>query len=407
MYIKKINIETKKLIDSELKREKESRDLIPSENYVSPAVLSATGSVLTNKYSEGTINKRYYPGNHIVDKIEKLCQEKTKELFGLDNSWSVNVQPLSGAIANLSVYLGLLNPGDKILSMELSSGGHLSHGHKANASSTFYQIVNYSVSKKTGQIDYQKVRQIAENEKPKIIICGASAYPRKIDFKTFAEIAHSVNAYLMADISHIAGLIVAGLHPSPFPYADVITSTTQKTLRGPRSAFIVSNKKISKKINRAVFPGMQGGPHNHAIIAKLVAFEEALDPSFQKYQEQIIKNAKVLASSLQRLNFKLVSGGTDTHLLLIDLTDMISGMEAQDLLEEVSILANRNSIPGDKSYFHPSGLRIGTPAVTTRGMKEREMELIAQLIYDTLFRKRPSDQIRTEVKRLCQEFPIY
>lgn len=399
--------EAEQLIAQELERQKNSINLIPSENYASKAVLKASGSVLTNKYSEGMINKRYYPGNEIVDQIEELCQKKIKQLFNLNDYWSINVQTLSGTPANLAVYLGLLKPGEKILSMELSAGGHLSHGHKVNVSSLLYKVVHYSVSERTEELDYEEIERIAKKEKPNIIVCGATAYPRKIEFERFAEIAQTVGAYLMADISHIAGLVAAGLHPSPFPFADVITSTTHKTLRGPRSAIIISNEKISKRINRAVFPGMQGGPHNHTIAAKLVAFEEALRPDFKEYQKQIIKNAKVLADSLKKLKFKLVTDGTDTHLILINLKEMIDATKAQDLLEEVSILANRNTIPGDTHYFNPSGLRLGTPAVTTRGMKETEMEVIAQLIYDTLFERKEKAKIREEVKKLSQDFPIY
>jgi len=399
--------EVEQLIAQELERQRNSINLIPSENYASKAVLRANGSVLTNKYSEGMINKRYYPGNEIVDQIEELCQRRIKQLFNLNDYWSINVQTLSGTPANLAVYLGLLKPGEKILSMELSAGGHLSHGHKVNASSLLYDIVHYSVSEKTEQLDYEEIGRIAKQEKPNIIVCGATAYPRKIDFEKFYEIAQQTGAYLMADISHIAGLVAAGLHPSPFPFADVITSTTHKTLRGPRSAIIISNKRISKKINRAVFPGMQGGPHNHTIAAKLIAFEEALKPSFKEYQIQIIKNAKVLAESLKKLKFKLITGGTDNHLILINLKGTIDASKAQDLLEEVGILANKNTVPGDSHYFNPSGLRLGTPAVTTRGMKETEMEIIAQLIYDTLFGKKEKSKVKEAVQKLCQEFPIY
>jgi glycine hydroxymethyltransferase len=402
-----MNNKVQQLIAQELERQKNSINLIPSENYASKAVLKANASVLSNKYSEGVINRRYYPGNQIVDEIEQLCQKRVKQLFNLNDSWSVNVQTLSGTPANLAVYLALLNPGEKILSMELASGGHLSHGHTVNASSLLYKIAHYTVSKDNQRLDYQEIEKRASKEKAKIIVCGATAYPRKINFKKFAQIAHKNGAYLMADISHIAGLVAAKLHPSPFPYADVVTSTTHKTLRGPRSAIIISHKKISKKINRAVFPGMQGGPHNHTIAAKLVAFEEALQPSFKEYQKQIIKNAKVLAQSLKQLKFKLVTNGTDNHLILMDLKNLIDATKAQDMLEEVSILSNRNTVPGDSDYFHPSGLRLGTPAATTRGMKEKEMQKIAHLLYDTLFQNKEKSKIKTEVKKLCQEFPIY
>jgi glycine hydroxymethyltransferase len=394
------------LVNDEEKRQQEMINLIASENYVSKAVLEATGSVLTNKYSEGYPGRRYYPGNFYIDKIEEVCKTKAKEIFTLGDDWQVNVQPYSGAPANLEVYFALLEPGEKILSLKLSHGGHLSHGHKVNASSHFYQIVHYGVNS-DGLIDYDEVEKLAIAEQPKIIISGATAYSREIDFKRFGEIAKKVGAYHLADISHIAGLIVAGLHQSPFPFADVVMTTTHKTLRGPRSAVIYSKLEISEKIDKAVFPGFQGGPHEHIILAKAIAFEEALRPEFKEYQKQIIKNAKVLADELIKLGFKLVSGGTDNHLILMDLRGIIDATEAEKLLEESNILANRNTIPDDASPFKPSGLRLGTPATTTRGMKEAEMKKIAQFIAKILKKEGMLAEIKPQVIDLCNKFPIY
>ena len=393
------------LVKDEEKRQQEMISLIASENYVSKAVLEAAGSVLTNKYSEGYPGRRYYPGNFFIDKIEEVCKAKAKEIFGLGDDWQVNVQPYSGAPANLEVYFALLEPGEKILSLKLSHGGHLSHGHKVNVSSHFYQIVHYGVNSE-GLIDYDEVEKLAVAEKPKIIISGATAYSREINFKRFGEIAKKVGAYHLADISHIAGLIVAGLHQSPFPFADIVMTTTHKTLRGPRSAVIYSKKEISEKIDKAVFPGFQGGPHEHIILAKAIAFEEALRPEFKEYQKQIIKNAKVLANELIRLGFKLVSGGTDNHLILIDLRGVIDASEAEKLLEESNILTNRNTIPDDASPFKPSGLRLGTPAVTTRGMKETEMKKIAQWLSIILKKEGTPAEIKPQVIDLCNKFPL-
>ncbi|MFA6437536.1 MAG: serine hydroxymethyltransferase [Candidatus Paceibacterota bacterium] len=394
------------LVKSEEKRQQEMISLIASENYVSKAVLEAAGSVLTNKYSEGYPGRRYYPGNFYIDKIEEVCKAKAKEIFGLGDDWQVNVQPYSGAPANLEVYFALLEPGEKILSLKLSHGGHLSHGHKVNASSHFYQIVHYGVNSE-GLIDYDEVEKLAIAEKPKIIISGATAYSREIDFKRFGEIAKKVGAYHLADISHIAGLIVAGLHQSPFSCADIVMTTTHKTLRGPRSAVIYSKSEIAEKIDKTVFPGFQGGPHEHIILAKAIAFEEALKPEFKEYQKQIIKNAKVLADELIVKGFKLVSGGTDNHLILMDLRGVIDASEAEKLLEESNILANRNTIPDDPSPFKPSGLRLGTPATTTRGMKESEMKIIAQFITKILKKEGTPLEIKPQVIDLCKKFPIY
>jgi len=403
--LKEISQKLYNLVNNEKKRQQETIDLIPSENYASRAVLNAAGSVLTNKYSEGYSGKRYYPGNFFIDKIENYCKAKAKEIFNLGKDWEVNVQPYSGAPANLEVYFALLKPGDKILSLQLSHGGHLSHGHKVNISSHFYKVVHYGLNDE-GYIDYNALEAIAMRERPKIIISGATAYPRKINFKEFGRIAKKVNAYHLADISHIAGLISAKLHQSPFPYSDIVMTTTHKTLRGPRSAVIYSKKEIASKIDKAVFPGIQGGPHEHIILAKAVAFEEALKPEFKNYQKQIIKNAKILAAQLIKKGFKLISGGTDNHLILMDLRNMIDASEAEKLLEKANILANRNTIPDDISPFRPSGLRLGTPAVTTRGMKEKEMKIIADWIYQILKKEKRPEKIKLQVIKLCNKFPL-
>jgi glycine hydroxymethyltransferase len=391
------------LIKEEERYQQETIDLIPSENYASQNVLNACGSVFMNRYSEGEINKRYYPGNKNVDILEDLCKTKAKKLFKLDESWDVNVQTLSGTPANLAVYFGLLEPSDKILSMGLTSGGHLSHGHKVNISSKIYEIHHYGVNK-DGFLDYEEISKIANETKPKLIVCGATAYSRVIDFKKFSEIAKTNDSYLLADISHIAGLVSADQHPSPFPYADVVTTTTHKTLRGPRSAVIYFKKDL--KVNRAVFPGMQGGPHENTIAAKAIAFHDAMQPEFKIYQKNIVKNAKELAKHLINKGFDLVTKGTDNHLILIDLTNTIDAMKAQDLLEQANILANRNTIPNDKSCFYPSGLRLGTPAVSSRNMKEAEMEIIANMIYRILIKKENPLDVKQEVLDLCKKFPI-
>ena len=376
-------MKTKELIKKEIQRQKKVINLIPSENYASNDVLDALGSPLTNKYSEGYPGKRYYPGNEIYDQIETEVQNLAKKVFGLSSGRHVNVQPYSGSPANAAVYMALLKPGDMIMGMKLSHGGHLTHGHKVSFSGIFYNSVQYGVNIKTGFIDYDEVSDLAKKHKPKILICGATAYPREIDFKKFSKIAKSVSAYLMADISHIAGLISTGLHPTPFPYADIVTTTTHKTLRGPRGAIIFSkNKELAEKIDKAVFPGLQGGPHNNVIAAIGIAFEEALKPSFKKYQKQVVKNARVLADELKKYGFNLVSGGTDNHLILIDLKNKnITGIEAEKKLEKAGIIANRNTVSGDESPFKPSGIRMGTPAVTTQGMKEKDMIKIAKKIY--------------------------
>ena len=402
------------LITTETRRQRETLDLIPSENIVSEAVLEALGSPLTNKYSEGYPGKRYYAGNRVIDEIEILAQERARKVFHLGKNWHVNVQSYSGSPANLAVYLALVPQGEKIMGMSLPFGGHLTHGWRVSATGKFWQAAQYGVGR-DGYIDYKEVRKMARKERPKIIVCGATAYPRIIDFKKFGKIAHEVGAYMMADIAHIAGLIVAGAHPSPFPYADIVTTTTHKTLRGPRGAMIFVNKKskiavknkvdIASAIDKAVFPGLQGGPHDNQTAAIAVALGEALKPSFKKYGRQIVKHAETLAYELKKLGFQLVSGGTNNHLILIDLTNMgISGREAQDHLEQVGIIVNRNTIPYDtRSPFDPSGIRLGTPAVTTRGMKEKEMKEIAGLIYECLTESKPFVALR-KVKVLCRRF---
>lgn len=404
------------LIKKEVQRQKETLNLIPSENIVSKAVLKALGSPLTNKYSEGYPGKRYYAGNEIVDQIEILTQKRARRVFRLNKNWHINIQSYSGSPANMAVYYALLEPGEKIMGMSLLSGGHLTHGWKVNFSSRFYKAVQYGVSR-DGYINYDEAQKLAKKEKPKIIVAGATAYPRIIDFKKFRKIADEVKAYLMVDVAHIAGLVASGVHPSPFPYADVVTTTTHKTLRGPRGAIIFANQqsKIAKyykidipsAIDKAVFPALQGGPHDNQTAAIAICLAEALKPSFKKYSRQIVKNAKVFSHQLQKLSFQLVSDGTDNHLMLINLTNLgISGREAQDQLEQVGIIVNHNTVPYDsRSPFDPSGIRLGTPTVTSRGMKEKEMKKIAELIYQTLIKRENLNLIRKEVKKLCLKFP--
>ncbi len=375
----------KKLIKKELARQKKVINLIPSENYPSEDVLDSLGSQLTSKYAEGYPGRRYYGGNKIIDDIELETQNLARKVFGLNKNWSVNVQPYSGSPANMAVYLALLKPGDVLMGMRLNEGGHLSHGHKVNFSGMFYKAIQYGLNRE-GFIDYGQIEILAKKHKPRIIISGATAYPRKIDFKKIGQISKKIGAYHMADISHIAGLIAAKVHQSPFPYADIVTTTTHKTLRGPRGAVIFSrDREIGEKINRAVFPGLQGGPHLNTIAAMGICFEEALKLNFKKYIKQVVKNAKVLSGELKRYGFNLVSGGTDNHLILVNLKNKNnSGREAQNRLEKAGIIANRNTVPGDESPFNPSGLRLGTPAVTTQGVKENDMKKIARKIADIL-----------------------
>lgn len=393
--------------ERELCRQRQNIELIASENIVSKAVLLAAGSVLTNKYAEGYPGKRYYGGCMYVDEVEELARERAKKLFGAEHA---NVQPHSGANANLAVFFALLQPGDTVLSMSLAHGGHLSHGSPVNISGKYFNIVPYGVDGTTGRIDYDEVLRLAKEHKPKLILAGASAYPRAIDFAKFREIADEVGAYLMVDMAHIAGLVAAGLHQNPVPYADVVTTTTHKTLRGPRGGMILCREEYAKQIDKAIFPGTQGGPLMHIIAAKAVAFGEALTPAFTEYQKNIVSNAAVLANALTARGFSLVSGGTDNHLMLLDLRGTgLTGKELEVRLDEVHITANKNTVPNDpESPFVTSGLRIGTPAVTTRGFGTAEMEQIAGFIDDTVRRfDETRGRVLDEVSALCEKYPIY
>ena len=406
--IQAVDREVADAITAEFDRQSSHIELIASENWVSPAVMSAMGSILTNKYAEGYPGKRYYGGCECVDVVEELARERAKKLFG---SEYVNVQPHSGAQANMAVQFAILKPGDTIMGMNLDHGGHLTHGSPVNFSGTYFHVVPYGVNDE-GFIDYDKVREIALECKPKMIIAGASAYARTIDFKKFREIADEVNAVLMVDMAHIAGLVAAGLHPSPIPYADVVTTTTHKTLRGPRGGMILSSQEVADKynFNKAIFPGTQGGPLMHIIAAKAVCFGEALKPEFKEYQKQVVNNAKALADALIAEGFNLVSGGTDNHLMLVDLQNMnITGKELQNRLDEVYITVNKNAVPNDPaSPFVTSGVRIGTPAVTTRGLKEEDMKTIAKLIKMTITDfDTKADEIRAEVTKICDKYPLY
>ncbi|HYC79714.1 MAG TPA: serine hydroxymethyltransferase [Candidatus Binatia bacterium] len=396
------------LINQERKRQAEVLNLIASENYVSKSVLEALGSVLTNKYAEGYSRRRYYGGNEIIDQIEDLAIERVKKVFGLPLDWHVNVQPHSGSPANLAVFAAFLEPKDTIMSMDLAHGGHLTHGSPVNMSGKMYNIVHYGVNKKSGRLDYTDILKMADRIKPKLIISGFTSYPREIHFEKFREIADKVRAICMADISHIAGLVASELHCSPIPDFDVVTTTTHKTLRGPRAAVIMCKDKFATQIDKAVFPGMQGGPHEHSIAAIAAAMKEASSVSFKRYSEQVIRNAKSLANSLQDFGFKLVSGGTDNHLILVDLTNKnIGGKEAQRILGEAGIVINKNMIPYDTGRPQdPSGIRIGTAAVTTRGMKEKEMSKIASWITAVLTDPTLAPTVREEVKTFTKKFPI-
>lgn len=397
------------LIDHELARQREGLEMIASENYTSQAVVEATGTVLTNKYSEGYPGKRYYGGNQWIDEIENLARDRAKQLFGAEHA---NVQPHSGSSANMQAYFALLDLGDPIMAMDLSSGGHLTHGSKVNFSGKFYRFIPYGVNKQTETLDMNEIREIALREKPKLIVAGYTAYPRTIDFAAFRSIADEVGALLMVDMAHIAGLVAGDVHPSPVPHAHVVTSTTHKTLRGPRGAFILSKQDLAEKIDKAVMPGMQGGPLDHVIAAKAVCFKEASTPEFKQYAEQIVKNCKALADKLQTEGIRLVSGGTDNHLILLDLTSLgISGKEAETALDSVGIYTNKNMIPFDpRKPLDPSGLRIGTAALTTRGFTERDMEIVGDLIVRIL--KNPTNEtelnnVRTQIKRLTDAHPLY
>ncbi|WP_414648633.1 serine hydroxymethyltransferase [Clostridium sp.] len=406
-YLKNSDLEIYEIIKEENKRQEDHIELIASENFVSRAVLEANGSILTNKYAEGYPAKRYYGGCEVVDKAENLARDRMKELFGGDH---VNVQPHSGSQANMAVYFSVLKPGDTVLGMNLSHGGHLTHGSSVNFSGMLYNFISYGVNLETETIDYEEVRSLAKKHNPKMIVIGASAYPRAIDFTRFKEICDEVGAYMFVDMAHIAGLVATGAHQSPVPYADFVTTTTHKTLRGPRGGAIICKEKYAKQIDKSIFPGMQGGPLMHTIAAKAVCFGEALRPEFKVYIEQVVKNAKVLGEELLKYGFKLVSGGTDNHLLLIELTNKnITGKEAEKLLDLVGITVNKNTVPNETlSPFVTSGIRIGTPAVTTRGFKEEEMKKIAELINETIEgREGNLEPIREKVVKLCSMYPLY
>ena len=394
-------------IFAEYERQNDGIELIASENFVSEAVLAAAGTILTNKYAEGYPGKRYYGGCQCVDVVENIARERAKKLFGAEHA---NVQPHSGSQANTAVYVALLQPGDTVMGMSLADGGHLTHGSPVNLSGLYYHFVPYGVDPETHLIDYDKLEEQAVTVKPKLIVAGASAYPRVIDFPRMAEIAKKCGAYLMVDMAHIAGLVAAGLHPSPVPYADVVTTTTHKTLRGPRGGMILCREELAKKIDKAIFPGIQGGPLLHIIAAKAVCFCEALKPEFRAYQEQIVKNAKILADTLVAEGFDLVSGGTDNHLMLVDLRRFgVTGKEMEHRLDEVHITVNKNAIPNDpQSPFITSGIRVGTPAATTRGLKEDDMVTVGRLIkLAAADFENSAGCIRAEVAKICEKYPLY
>ncbi len=406
---KNIDPEIFKILKKEIERERKTINLIPSENFVSKAVLKVVGSVFTNKYAEGYPQRRYYGGCEYVDMVEEIARKRACKLFNAEHA---NVQPHSGSQANMAVYFSILKPGDKILSMKISSGGHLTHGAPKNFSGLLYNIIFYDVDRDTETIDYEKIREIAHKEKPKLIVCGSSSYSRIIDFSKFYQISQEVNAYLCADIAHIAGLVIANLHPSPVDYAHFVTSTTHKTLRGPRGGLILCRKEFSEKVDSAIFPGIQGGPLVHVIAGKAVAFKEAMKKSFIEYQRQIIKNSKKLCKELSERGYRIVSGGTDTHLMLIDLRNKkLTGLQAQEILQKVGIIVNKNSIPFDtRPPSITSGIRLGTPAITTRGMKEKEMEIIAEWIDISLSNGEKENilkEISKKVRKFSNEFPIY
>ena len=397
------------LIEKETNRQADHLEMIASENFVSPAVLEAMGSTLTNKYAEGYPGKRYYSGCEVVDEVENIAIERAKKIFG---AHYVNVQPHSGSQANMAVYMAALEVGDKVLAMNLAHGGHLTHGSPVNFSGKLYEIIPYGVTKDNQRIDYNEVEDLAKKHKPKMILCGASAYPRVIDFKRFREIADSVGAYLFADMAHIAGLVATGYHPSPIPHCHFVTTTTHKTLRGPRSGMILAQEDVSKSVASKIFPGIQGGPMMHTIAAKAVCFGEVLQPSFKNYIEQVIKNAKILSGALIEDGFSLTSNGTDNHLFLLDLrNENITGKDAESALEKAGITTNKNMVPfDDKSPFITSGVRVGTPAITTRGMKENEMKHIATWISSAIRNSNNEGalkKIRTEVADLCSKYPLF
>lgn len=406
-HIKKVDHQVLDIINEEINRQEYNIELIASENFTSIAVMEAMGSPLTNKYAEGYPHKRYYGGCEVVDKVEDLARERLKKLFNAEHA---NVQPHSGSQANMGVYFAVLNPGDTVLGMNLSHGGHLTHGSPVNFSGKLFNFVSYGVDENTETIDYEEVRRLALEHKPRMIVAGASAYSRVIDFKKFKDIAEEVGAYFMVDMAHIAGLVAAGVHPSPVPYADFVTTTTHKTLRGPRGGAILCKEKYAKDIDKTIFPGMQGGPLMHVIAAKAVCFEEALQENYKEYMHAVVNNARVLGEELQRYGFKLVSGGTDNHLILVDLSNKnITGKDAEKLLDSVGITVNKNTVPFEKlSPFVTSGIRIGTPAVTTRGFNEEDMKEVASLI-NYVIENRESDlsSIRAKVVEICKKYPLY
>ncbi len=406
-FVAKYDPELGLAMGRELERQQDHLEMIASENFVSPAVMAALGSPLTNKYAEGYPGRRYYGGCEHVDEVENIAIARAKELFGAEYA---NVQTHSGTQSNLAAYQSLVNFGDKILGMDLAHGGHLSHGSPVNESGKAYQYLHYGVRQEDECIDYDEIARIAHLEQPKLIVAGASAYPRAIDFARIGSIAKEIGAYFMVDMAHISGLIAAGEHANPFPYADVVTSTTHKTLRGPRGGLILAKEELAAKINKAVFPGIQGGPLMHCIAAKAICFKEAMEPSFKEYQHQIVLNAKALAKSLQDCGLRMVSGGTDTHLILVDLTPIdITGIDAQNILDAANITANKNAIPFEtRSKAVTSGIRFGTPALTTRGMKEKEMQEIGQCIYRVLTEGETAvPKVKQRVLELCKEFPLY
>jgi len=407
--LKKVDPEVWEAIYGETKRQAETLELIASENFVDDAVLEAAGSVMTNKYSEGYPGKRYYGGCQFMDMVENLARDRAKELFGCEHA---NVQPHSGSQANMGVYFSVMKPGDTMLGLNLSHGGHLTHGHPVNFSGKFFNVVPYGVNKETEVIDYDELMKIAKEAEPKMIVAGASAYPREMDFAKFREVADAVDALLMVDIAHIAGLIVAGIHQSPVPFADFVTTTTHKTLRGPRGGMIMCKKKYAKELDREIMPGVQGGPLMHIIAAKAVAFKEAMRPEFREYQHQIVKNAKALAQELVNYGYHVVSGGTDTHLMLVSFIERnMTGKVVEEALEQAGITVNKNTVPFDpQKPFITSGIRIGTPALTTRGMKEPEMKKIASFIHEVISNignEEVYGKVKKDVLNLCSKFPLY
>ncbi len=405
-YLCDYDPEVGQAMQKELDRQRHNIELIASENIVSEAVLKAMGSVLTNKYAEGYPGKRYYGGCECVDIVENIARDRAKKLFGAEH---VNVQPHSGAQANLAVYFALLNPGDTVLGMSLAEGGHLTHGSPVNMSGKYYNFVPYGINSETGRLDYDALETLVKEHKPKLVVAGASAYPRVIDFERIANIAHANGALLMVDMAHIAGLVAAGLHPSPFPFADIVTTTTHKTLRGPRGGMIMCKEEFAKAIDKAIFPGTQGGPLMHVIAGKAVCFGEALKPEFKEYQKQVLSNSKALADALLGYGFDLVSGGSDNHLILVDLrTFNVTGKEMEKKLDEVRITANKNAIPNDpQSPFITSGVRLGTPAVTSRGFDEDDMRVVAECIYNVASGNDTKENILAKVDALCKKHPIY